>query len=213
MPCHRTHAIEPGVCLTRDPLPRLTDEQYMEAQTKRIDQLERERDEAIAKLDFLKSKGLTVGLLKTSDKPEPYLAYAIEPDSELCNLKIVNAMIDAERERDEARANLTYWRGVVRGARSELHQAGRISDDEYADLACDTTARNIVEKIDALTRERDEARKERDALHEVVQQALTPLAVLTVCLKDDTIQLGPELRAQIVSAHDAVVKRLAGATE
>lgn len=48
-----------------------------------------------AKLEFLKSKGLTVGLATESNK-EPYLAYVVEPGSELCDLETVNKLIDAE---------------------------------------------------------------------------------------------------------------------
>jgi hypothetical protein len=66
--------------------------------------LERERDEAIKALDFLKSKGLTVGLMTSSDKPEPYLVYVIERDSELCDMRSVNKLVDAETERDKLRA-------------------------------------------------------------------------------------------------------------
>lgn len=54
---------------------------------------------------------------------------------------------DAQRVQ-QLEKELLYWRGVVRGARSELHEAGRISDAEYADLVQDTLARNYVERID-----------------------------------------------------------------
>lgn len=62
------------------------------------------------KLEFLKSKGLTVGLATESNK-EPYLAYVIEPGSELCDLETVIKLMDAEvsvssltAERDRLRA-------------------------------------------------------------------------------------------------------------
>jgi hypothetical protein len=48
----------------------------------RLNQLERDTAEHKAKIDFLKSKGLTVGTMKEAGK-EPYLAYAIEHGSEL----------------------------------------------------------------------------------------------------------------------------------
>jgi hypothetical protein len=72
------------------------------------------------KLDFLRSKGMTVGLMTTSDKPEPYLAYVIEPDSELCELRTVNKLIDAESERDAARASALESAAQVERMRSAL---------------------------------------------------------------------------------------------
>jgi hypothetical protein len=62
--------------------------------------------ELTEKLDFLKSKGLTVGKMKTSDKPEPYWVYVIEPESELCDLHHVHRSIDAEIARDAALAKV-----------------------------------------------------------------------------------------------------------
>ena len=65
----------------------------------------KERDAAEAKLAFLKTKGLTVGLMKTSDRPEPYLSYNIENGSELCDLKTMDKLIEAERKLEAAEAN------------------------------------------------------------------------------------------------------------
>ena len=53
-------------------------------------------EDATAKLEFLKSKGLVVGLLKSSDCPDGKLAYHIESGSELCNLYMVNKLVYAE---------------------------------------------------------------------------------------------------------------------
>lgn len=53
------------------------------------------------KLDFLKSRGLTVGTMQESGK-SPYLMYVIEPGSELCDLEAVNKLVDAEIQRDKA---------------------------------------------------------------------------------------------------------------
>ena len=61
--------------------------------------IQEELTDAKKKLEFLKSKGLTVGWMKTSDKPDPYLMYVIEPDSELCDLRTVNKLIDSESEK------------------------------------------------------------------------------------------------------------------
>jgi len=67
--------------------------------------LERELNEAKSQLNFLESKGLTVGKMKTSDKPEPYLVYVCEPDSEFDDTIHVNKVINAEIERDQWRAD------------------------------------------------------------------------------------------------------------
>lgn len=56
--------------------------------------------DAQAKLDFLASKGLTVGLMKTSDRPEPYLVYVAEPGSEFDDTVHINKLVDVEIERD-----------------------------------------------------------------------------------------------------------------
>lgn len=55
-----------------------------------------------SKLNFLESKGLTVGMLKTSDKPEPYLTYVIKEGSELCDLHAVNMTIDLGIKLEES---------------------------------------------------------------------------------------------------------------
>lgn len=71
--------------------------------------LEKER----AKLEFLEGKGLTVGLMTTSDQAEPYLAYSIEPDSELSDTRILDQLTDAEADRDCAREMLEKERAEV----------------------------------------------------------------------------------------------------
>jgi len=65
--------------------------------------LERQRDEAREKLEFLKSKGLTVGLAISSDCPQGQLVYVIKPESELCDLKHIHATIDADVKCNQAR--------------------------------------------------------------------------------------------------------------
>ena len=52
-------------------------------------------DAAEAKLAFLKSKGLTVAMAKDADQPER-LVYVIEEGSELCDLKTLGKLTDAE---------------------------------------------------------------------------------------------------------------------
>lgn len=70
----------------------------------------RERDETIRELrekfDFLESKGMTVGKMKTSDKPEPYLAYVIKDGSELCDNRTLEKLLDAEIELTQAKAEV-----------------------------------------------------------------------------------------------------------
>jgi hypothetical protein len=85
--------------------------------------LERERDEAREKLDFLQSKGLTVGLLTTSDKPEPYLAYHIEAESELCDLKHIHKLIDCECKNKELRESKDRISQRAEAIRCELVEA------------------------------------------------------------------------------------------
>lgn len=61
---------------------------------------------AEAQLAFLKEKGLTVGMMKTTDKPEPYMVYVFEPGSELDNIPTVNKLIYTELERGRLREAL-----------------------------------------------------------------------------------------------------------
>ena len=67
-----------------------------------LDSYSAERDKFKARLDFLKEKGITVGMMKTSAKPDPYLVYLIEYGSEMCDMRTLNKLIDAEIERDTA---------------------------------------------------------------------------------------------------------------
>lgn len=75
--------------------------------------LERELEQARQHLDFLKSKGLTVGLMKSSDKPEPYLMYVCEPDSEFDDTIYVNKLIEAEQQRDSLRQQLNVANSFI----------------------------------------------------------------------------------------------------
>lgn len=68
----------------------------------RYEVLER-MDRAEAKLAFLKTKGITVTTAKTSDRPEPYLVYLIEPGSELSDDIYLEKIEKLEAERDELR--------------------------------------------------------------------------------------------------------------
>lgn len=55
----------------------------------------RRADEAEAKIDFLKSNGLSVGVAKEAGK-EPFLAYVIEPGSALCDRETLSKLVDTE---------------------------------------------------------------------------------------------------------------------
>lgn len=46
---------------------------------------------------------------------------------------------------------LLYWKGVVRGARADLHEKGQITDDDYAALCLDTESRDYVDRLDSVT--------------------------------------------------------------
>jgi hypothetical protein len=67
-----------------------------------------------AKLDFLKSKGLTVTTAKTSDQPEPYLVYVIEPHSELSDDIHLEKLAAIEAERDELAGADAMLRAIER---------------------------------------------------------------------------------------------------
>lgn len=56
-------------------------------------------------------------------------------------------------ELAKVKAEALYWKGVVRGARSELHEAGRLSDEEYAAIATDTAARDYIAGLDDMRAE------------------------------------------------------------
>lgn len=91
--------------------------------------LEQRLSEALEKLSFLKEKGLTVGLLK--DGHGERLAYVIEPDSELCDLKHVHKVIDTQIVLDKAEASNVALRKVT----DKLTNALRMRDPgpEYID--------------------------------------------------------------------------------
>jgi hypothetical protein len=55
-----------------------------------------------------------------------------------------------ERELAAANERHLYWKGVVRGARFELHQADRITTEEYAALCGDSDCRDYVDSMDVL---------------------------------------------------------------
>lgn len=62
--------------------------------------------EANEKLNFLESKGLTVGKMKSSDKPEPYLVYVCEPDSEFDDTIHIRNLVDLEIQNAKLKEEL-----------------------------------------------------------------------------------------------------------
>lgn len=59
MPCHRTHRVEDAEIVVKPPLPTLSDAQYIQAQTERIEALERELSYQLNDTEYSKRlKGL-----------------------------------------------------------------------------------------------------------------------------------------------------------
>jgi hypothetical protein len=54
--------------------------------------------EAQKKLDFIRSKGIVITYMKTSDKSHPYLVYVVQDGSEFDDKHIVNRNIELELE-------------------------------------------------------------------------------------------------------------------
>ncbi len=80
------------------------------------------------KLDFLKSKGLTVGKMKTSDKPEPYLVYVCESDSEFDDTIHIRKLVDAEIQRDLLKDQLATCQQERDQAKGRLAEAVQIME-------------------------------------------------------------------------------------
>lgn len=74
-----------------------------------------------------------------------------------------------EQQLAKQDAELLYWKGVVRGCRSELHRAGLISDEEYAELCENTKARDYVDRNDKL---REELEKVKESLADMTRAYL-----------------------------------------
>ena len=101
-------------------------------------------DDAEAKLAFLKTKGLTVGVAKDAGK-DPYLAFFIEPGSALCDRETLSKLIDAEiaaKNWEDTAAqnqrNADFWRGILQNCYEQLpEQMKRRArfNDEHEQLA------------------------------------------------------------------------------
>lgn len=76
-------------------------------------------------------------------------------------------------------AELRYWKGVVRGARAELHEMGRITNDEYAQLCEDREARNYVDRVDILRCSMEQIRRLGSTPPEIKLIAETALKDIT----------------------------------
>lgn len=74
------------------------------------DTVARERDELAGKVRYVEGMGLRFGMLKTSDRPEPYLAHEWVDDSDYMRMfrewtqciGMPEQLAKAEKERDEA---------------------------------------------------------------------------------------------------------------
>lgn len=75
---------------------------FGQAVARSLESLLAERDRLQSRLDFLKTKGVTVGVLK--DQHGERLAYDIARGSELCDLKTMGKLTEAEVERDRLKA-------------------------------------------------------------------------------------------------------------
>lgn len=87
-----------------------------------------------------------------SDTPTPRTDSCFGSADRFGNRDVVPAKIARQLERELAEANERhlYWKGVVRGARFELHQADRITNEEYAALCADSDCRDYVDSMDVL---------------------------------------------------------------
>lgn len=81
---------------------------------------------------------------------------------------------------------------LVRYQRSELHEAGLISDDEYAQLAQDHSAVARLETYDSMKAQIAALKAERDALREALKLARTRIAHKFDCLAINPTEEWPE---------------------
>lgn len=75
---------------------------------------------AEAKLAFLNEKGITVGLMRSSDQPNEYLAYSIRPGSELCDLRTLEKLTAAEQRVRELESQLASVQAHAESAAKRL---------------------------------------------------------------------------------------------
>lgn len=74
--------------------------------------LTKERDKLADKLAYLKKCGLTVGMMKEAGK-EPRLIYDIERGSELCELKTLDKLVNAQIECGKLAKYASYCRSCA----------------------------------------------------------------------------------------------------
>ncbi len=80
-------------------------------------------------------------MMKTSDKPEPYLVYVCKPDSEFDDTIHVNKLIDAEIARDQAQRERDEARKIRDNAIS-------IHNEALNNMSAETTQlRNAVDNL------------------------------------------------------------------
>lgn len=113
------------------------------------------------------------------------------------------ARVKGERDR---------LRDLVRHQRGELHDAGLITDEEYAALAADHGAVKRLEGYDEIRRQRDEAVDERDALYRDYDAAYRAMAEVNPCAGHPT-EPSPATLADAVrrlaTERDAIALELA----
>ncbi len=122
-----------------------------------------ERDEALSRVQATKLQ-LDAMAVTNAELTKALAAITDERDEMLRRIG-ANETADLLLKAIKAQCDQTlYWKGVVRGARAELHEAGRISDEEYAALCEDTAARDHMDTLDEVKAERDSEREARKAL-------------------------------------------------
>ena len=114
------------------------DSELCEAFAQRLASWIEQATESAEKLNFLKSKGLTVGTMKEAGK-EPCLAYVIEPGTELCDLETVNKLTEATIAAKSYATSADYYLGVLDACYKQL-------PDEMKRRACLDAEHNFADK-------------------------------------------------------------------
>ncbi|WP_309386070.1 hypothetical protein [Cerasicoccus frondis] len=91
---------------------------------------------------------------------------------------------ELETELAEAKAHAYRLFDLVRYARSELHEAGLLSDREYADLADDGVSLERLERYTQLRARVEELERDRDLQAVLYEQERDRAAGLRECLDD-----------------------------
>lgn len=116
-----------------------------------INLIEKQKD----KLDFIEAKGLKIGMMSTSDKDEPYLAYVIKDGSELCDNRTLEKLLDAELEIEK-----------LKDIRASKPIAG-VKNGKL--LKCDIDELLILARVECLEHEKYHLKGMKHSNHEFVK--------------------------------------------